>query len=140
MTTGQTKNWFNFPHTTDYEFRSQTEVCGWPLVHITRGIDPQTGRWRVARGIIAIGDIAVGAFAFGGITFGIFALGGISIASFAIGGIALGGKALGGIAVALCTAVGVIAVSPGTAVGFQVITPQLTGLAAKIVAFLTGKN
>lgn len=138
MTTNQINHWINYPHDTNYEFRSQAEVCGWPLVHIARGIDPQTGRWRVARGLIAIGDIAVGAFAFGGIACGIFALGGFSIASFAVGGIALGGKALGGIAVALCSAVGVIAVSPGTAVGFQVITPQLTGMAAKILDFLTG--
>jgi hypothetical protein len=129
--------WNTFYRSRDYEFRSSAEFCGWPLVHISRGIDPKTGQLRVARGFIAIGEIACGVFAFGGIAAGIFALGGISLASFAIGGIALGGKALGGIAVGICTAVGTIAVSPGTALGFLTLKPQLTGLAAKILTLFT---
>ena len=40
------------------------------------GIDPNTGRYRVARGIIAIGDRAVGVVAIGGAAYGVLALGG----------------------------------------------------------------
>ena len=37
-----------------WEYRSALELFGWPLIHIAQGIDPDTGRPRVARGIIAI--------------------------------------------------------------------------------------
>jgi hypothetical protein len=43
-----------------YEYKSEAELFGLPLVHIARGIDPKTGAPRVAKGIIAIGNIAVG--------------------------------------------------------------------------------
>src|SRR5207253_7602976 len=42
-----------------YEYRSKRTIFGVPLVHMASGIDPNTGRQRVARGIIAIGDRAV---------------------------------------------------------------------------------
>src|SRR5262249_20814132 len=50
-----------------FEYRSKRTLWGWPLVHLAWGIDPQTGRKRVARGIIAIGDLAIGGFALGGV-------------------------------------------------------------------------
>ena len=96
------------------DYKSKTTVLGWPLVHICYGIDPQTGRKRVARGVIAIGDLAVGVFAaggmamggvtFGGMTLGILSTGGMAvgllaaIGGFAVGGFAWGGCAVGGIA------------------------------------------
>ncbi len=48
-----------------YEYRSKKELFGLPLVHIVYGlgIDPLTGKFRVAKGIIAIGNIAVGGLA-----------------------------------------------------------------------------
>ena len=71
-----------------------------------------TGKPRVARGIIAIGDIAIG-----GVTFG-----GLSIGLFAVGGGALGLLALGGGAIALLFAFGGGALAPiaigGGAVGW----------------------
>src|SRR5437667_2794603 len=53
-----------------FEYRSRAELFGLPLVHITSGPDPTTGRTRVARGIVAIGDIARGVIAFGGAAYG----------------------------------------------------------------------
>ena len=78
------------------EFRSKTTIAGIPLVHIAIGIDPATGKKRVAKGIIAIGDIAVGVLAFGGV-----AVGGI-----AFGGVAAGLTAFGGAAASIFLAIG----------------------------------
>jgi hypothetical protein len=36
-----------------YEYRSPITVGGWPLLHVCGGIDPQTLRPRVARGVMA---------------------------------------------------------------------------------------
>jgi hypothetical protein len=47
-----------------FEYRSPLVIGGWPLLHICVGVDPQTMRPRVAKGIIAIGNIAVGGAAF----------------------------------------------------------------------------
>src|SRR5512139_3330034 len=51
----------------NYEYKSQAELFGLPLIHIAQGIDPKTGAPRVAKGIIAIGNIAVGVIALGGL-------------------------------------------------------------------------
>src|SRR3990172_3784747 len=85
-----------------YEYRSKIELFGLPLVHIVYGlgINPVTGRFRVAKGIIAIGNIAVGGLAVGGLSFGVISF----------GGLALGLAALGGAAVGLLLAVGGMAV------------------------------
>jgi serine/threonine-protein kinase len=97
-----------------FEYRSQRQLWGLPLVHVAKGVDPVTGKRRIARGWIAVGDvavggIAVGAFAVGGLAMGgsavgLVAWGGLAIGlllavgGFAAGGIALGGMAVGGIA------------------------------------------
>ena len=101
----------------DFEYRSQAEVFGLPFVHITRGINPGTGRFRVARGLIAIGDVAIGGIALGGVTCGLFSLGGLSTGLFTVGGLAIGGFAIGGVTVGVLNALGVIAVSWNTAFG-----------------------
>ncbi|HEY3967552.1 MAG TPA: protein kinase [Planctomycetaceae bacterium] len=114
------------------EFRSKRTVFGIPLVHIATGIDPTTGKSRIARGIIAIGDravglIAMGGMAFGGIAFGgvaggLFSVGGLSIAILgAVGGLALGGVAFGGMAI------GVISLGGG-AVGLYAFGGAAWGL------------
>ena len=87
-----------------YEYRSGAELFGLPLVHIAGGWSPD-GRRRVAKGIIAIGDIAFGFVALRGLALGGVTLGGLSIGIFALGGLAvgiwlaLGGLAIGGVAV-----------------------------------------
>lgn len=62
-----------------YEYRSPIELWGWPLIHVARGIDPQTGLPRVAKGIIAVGNIAIGLLAIGGLAVGGFAIGGMAL-------------------------------------------------------------
>src|SRR5690242_15879632 len=64
----------------NYEYKSEAELFGWPLIHIAQGVDPNTGAPRVAKGIIAIGNMAVGVLALGGL-----AIGGISIGGGSIG-------------------------------------------------------
>src|SRR6266545_6250979 len=54
----------------NYEYKSELELFGLPLIHIAQGIDPKTGARRIAKGILAIGDIAVGVVALGGMAFG----------------------------------------------------------------------
>ncbi len=104
------------------DYRSRTMLFGLPLLHVTSGVDPQTGRPRVAKGIIAIGARAQGVFAFGGMATGGFAFGGLAIGVFAFGGCALGLIAFGGLAMALLAALGGGAIAPiaigGGAIGY----------------------
>jgi hypothetical protein len=107
-----------------YEYRSRLKLFGLPLIHIAQGIDPDTGRPRVAKGIIAIGNIAIGVLALGGIALGGLALGGLSLGVFALGGLAVGGVALGGLALALYLAVGGLTVSLNYAIGGLALAPH----------------
>jgi len=101
-----------------YEYRSQRELFGLPLVHIAKGFDPVTGRLRVAKGIIAIGNLAIGLLAVGGVAVGGIAVGGASLGIIAIGGIALGLLiALGGMSLGVLMAIGGIAISFQYAIG-----------------------
>ena len=85
-----------------YEWRSKAEIFGLPFVHIAIGRDRQTGKFLVAKGIIAIGQFAIGMIAIGqftvGLLFGLaqFAVGIFAVAQFAIGfAFALGQFAIG---------------------------------------------
>ena len=85
---------------TFFEYRTKEEINGWPLVHINIGTNPETGRFRVARGVVAIGNIAygivsIGVAAFGIVTCAAFGLGVVSLASLAVGIIAVGAVSLG---------------------------------------------
>ena len=95
-----------------FEYRSRAELFGLPLLHITSGPDPTTGRTRVARGIVAIGDIARGVIAFGGVAYGVFACGGFAVGVLAIGGCGIGVFCLSGLALALVFACGGLALAP----------------------------
>lgn len=85
------------------EFRSHAELLGWPLLHYTNGINPQTGRRMVAKGVIAVGRLAVGGIAFGHASCGLlafgqaalgilFGLGQACTGLYALGQLALGGS------------------------------------------------
>jgi len=111
----------------NYEYKSEAELFGLPLIHIARGIDPQTGRPRVAKGIIAIGNIALGVLALGGIALGGITFGGVSIGLFAFGGMALGGVTLGGLSIGLVFALGGLAISAGFAIGGLALAPHFMG-------------
>ncbi len=122
-----------------WHYRSKVEILGWPLIHIAQGIDPQTGAPRVARGIIAIGNMAVGVFALGGLALGVFALGGVSLGLLAFGGLALGGIALGGVAGGAYLALGGLAISLRYAIGGLALAPYAlgaTGADPEILRFL----
>jgi hypothetical protein len=88
-------------HGEGFEWKSTAMLGQWPLVHIAFGID-RTGKLRVARGVIAVGQRAVG-----GIACGILAVGVVSI------GVVCGGAvSLGVVAVGLLLACGVNAIAP----------------------------
>jgi hypothetical protein len=107
-----------------YEYKSEAELFGLPLIHIAQGIDPQTGAPRVAKGIIAIGNIAIGGIALGGLALGGITLGGLSLGFISFGGAAIGilvavggfalggGLAVGGAAISLMYAIGGLALAP----------------------------
>lgn len=116
------------PH---YEYKSKRTLFGLPLVHINLG----RGFYR-AKGILAIGNIAVGlislgiisagilslgcisagllvlsalgigAVVFGAVAVGILAVGGVAVGLFAAGGLCVGIYSVGGCAVASRVAVG----------------------------------
>jgi serine/threonine protein kinase len=104
------------------DYRSKASWFGLPILHVATGTDPQTGRLRVATGIIAIGGVARGFFALGGMAFGVISFGGLAVGGFAYGGGALGLVAIGGLAVALIAAFGGGAIAPiaigGGAIGY----------------------
>lgn len=93
-----------------YEWKSQTTLYGYPLVHIAFGRDKQ-GKLRVAKGIVAIGQFAIGVitiaqfgigilFGFGQFIFSLTAVAQCAVAvifglgQFAAGYIAIGQFAL----------------------------------------------
>ncbi|MBI3818731.1 MAG: serine/threonine protein kinase [Planctomycetes bacterium] len=110
-----------------YEYKSERKVFGIPLLHIANGMNPETGRPYVAKGIVAIGNTAVGVLAIGGAAFGGIAIGGMSFGVLAaLGGIAIGtGISLGGVAVG-SLAVGGLAVGiyslGGAAFGLRTVS------------------
>jgi transcriptional regulator with XRE-family HTH domain len=101
-----------------FEYKSKRMFNGVPMIHINLGgIVP-----RRAKGIIAIGDIAVGVIAMGGVSAGVVSVGGVSAGLVSLGGLAAGLiVALGGLAVAPIAlgglAIGVIACG-GAALGY----------------------
>jgi zinc ribbon protein len=111
----------------NYEYKSEAELFGLPLIHIAQGIDPKTGALRVAKGILAIGNIAIGVFALGGLALGGITIGGASIGVFALGGLALGGATLGGLSIGVILALGGLAISPAYAIGGLALAPHFIG-------------
>lgn len=111
----------------NYEYKSEAELFGLPLIHIAQGIDPKTGAPRVAKGIIAVGNIAIGVFATGGLALGGITIGGASIGVIALGGFALGGITLGGISIAAFLAFGGLALSAAYAIGGLALAPHFIG-------------
>lgn len=110
------------PRRKGFEFRSKRTFLGLPLVHVVAGSDPVTGRKRVAKGWIAIGDVAAfGGVAVGGVTgVGVVGVGGVAgCGLFAIGGaLAMGvALAIGGNAAGVLFALGGNAVSLGLSIG-----------------------
>jgi len=125
------------------EYRSQTSLLGLPLVHVAAGAirDGRPVRG-IARGWIAIGDVAfgvllsVGGIAFGGLAFGGMAIGVVSLGGLAVGALAMGGGAAGylaagGAAFAVKAALGGLAVARDYAVGGAAVARHANDAAAR---------
>lgn len=111
-----------------YEYKSDIEIFGWPLLHVAQGLDPETGMPRVAKGVIAIGNIAIGGLALGGLAFGGITLGGFSLGLVSLGGLAAGVlAAVGGFALGGIFAIGGAAISLGYAIGGLALAPHILG-------------
>jgi len=102
---------------TGKRYRSKARLFGLPVVDVAVG--PANGQTRgVARGIIAVGDIAIGGIALGGVSIGVVPVGGLALGLCSFGGssigllTAMGGLAVGGMAVG-GAAFGVLAVGGG---------------------------
>ena len=129
-----------------YEYKSKRTLFGLPLVHINMGFG-----LRVARGIIAIGNISVGVLSIGGLALGLVAFGGLAlglllvlagvgigavafgglaIGILAVGGLALGWFAWGGVACGVYS-VGGVAIASKVAVGGVASAPLAIGSSAE---------
>jgi RNA polymerase subunit RPABC4/transcription elongation factor Spt4 len=96
---------------TGIDWQSSQTFLGYPLIHVAFGKDPR-GRWRVARGIIAIGQFAVGLitiaqfgigllFGFGQFMLGWTALAQVALSGyFGVGQVATGYTAVGQVVLA----------------------------------------
>lgn len=96
-----------------FYYQSSVTVLGLPLVHVAMGPNRKGGGPRgVAKGFIAVGDVAFGMIAVGGVAVGGIALGGMALGGVALGGAAVGLLALGGLAVGVAAfgglAIGVV--------------------------------
>ncbi len=119
-----------------YEYKSPYTFLGLPLVHIkarrrhSSRLAPST-----AKGIFAMGDIAIGVFSFGGLSLGLFSLGGLSIGLISLGGIAVSALlSIGGLAVGGALAIGGIAIGYGGMGGLALGKIAVGGLARGHVA------
>jgi hypothetical protein len=89
------------------EFTSHRRMLGMPWFHYTRGRCPQTGKRVVAKGVIAVGRLAVGILAIGQASAGVIAIGQAAIGLlFGFGQLSTGLLALGQLAIALAIGVG----------------------------------
>jgi hypothetical protein len=74
-----------------FQWRTKAQIFGWPLIHIAAGRDKETGKWLVAKGIIAIGQFGIGFITIAQFGIGLlFGLGQFVGGIFCIGQFALG--------------------------------------------------
>ncbi len=105
------------PQLTNFEFRSKEEINGWPLIHINIGTNPETGRPLVAKGVVAIGNIAFGVVSIGAAAFGVVTLAGFGLGVVSLAGLAIGIVALGAVALGYEFALGAVVLSAKFAIG-----------------------
>jgi len=91
------------------EYKSHATLLGWPLVHYTHGVCPETGRRVVAKGVLALGRVAVGGVALGQASAGLVAIGQLGVGIlFGLGQAACGFAAVGQLAAGLYFGLGQI--------------------------------
>ena len=100
-------------HLFTYEYKSKFKIGNVPLIHINLGRG-----FRIAKGIIAIGNIALalGVFSLGGLAIGLLTLAGIAIGGISLGGLSIGYFAVGGMAIGIY-AIGGMAIASKLAIG-----------------------
>jgi hypothetical protein len=99
-----------------FEYRSRRSVLGVPWIHVAWGVDPFTGRLRVARAVVAVGPIALGPIAIGPVAVGIVALGQLAVGvAAAAGQLAAATFAAGQLALGAIHAAGQLAAAPEAA-------------------------
>ena len=114
-----------------WEWNSQTKLFGLPLVSVCFCFYPHMLRCRkTAKGIIAIGNIAIGDVALGLLSTGLISIGALSVGLFALGALAFGVAALGPVAIGLL-AFGPVAVGLWYAGGVAALAGKIAvGVAA----------
>lgn len=105
------------PQLINFKYRSRGEINGWPLIHINLGTDPETGQPLVAKGVIAIGNIAVGIVSIGAVAFGVVTLAGFGLGIVSLAGISTGIVALGAIALGYDVSLGAVVLSSKFSLG-----------------------
>lgn len=93
---------------SNFEFRSDAKINDSPIIHINLGIDPETGRPLVAKGVVAIGTVAFGVVSIGAVAFGVVTLAGFGVGVVSLAGIAIGIIAIGAIAMGYEFALGML--------------------------------
>jgi len=83
------------------EFTTHAAFFGLPLLHFTFGICPETGKRKIARGVIAIGRLSMGILALGQASMGVIALGQLGIGVLALAQGAFGMLVIGQLAVGI---------------------------------------
>jgi hypothetical protein len=74
---------------TGFEWKSRQTVCGWPLVHVAFGREA-SGKFRVAKGVLAIGQFGIGLFTIAQIGVGfLFGFGQVMVGLTAIAQVAV---------------------------------------------------
>jgi len=102
-------------------YQSEATIFGFPVVSVATGPRPEFGEPRgVAKGLIAIGDVAIGGIAIGGVAIGALSLGGLAVGIVSVAGMAVGlAGAFGGAAIGTMAvgggAIGVMALGGGAA-------------------------
>jgi hypothetical protein len=109
------------------DYRSRQTLFGLPLIHVAWGIDPATGRPRVAKGIVAVGPAAFGVIASGFSAWGLFPCGLVAGGFGPCGLFAVGFWAVG-LAAAGFQAVGLLALASWHAIGLVAAGPSPIGL------------
>jgi predicted Ser/Thr protein kinase len=95
------------------EFRTKQTIFGIPWVHVARGIDPATGKPRVAKGVVAVGPVAKGVVACGFEAYGVLVTGLVALGVAPVGILAVGLSAAGIISLGLQSS-GILAVGINT--------------------------
>ena len=103
---------FGHPYRTVYEYKSERKLGRLPLVHVHFGRGNCT-----AKGIIAIGNIAVGLVSIGLVSFGLLAIGLVCCGLLAFGLTCLGVVSAGAVALGILFAAGGVVVSGYLAIG-----------------------